>query len=516
MHLSYTNDKRVGSVGEGWLSKGSNVQKPKMENQMAKMKKLLILATIAAVATSASALDHFWQGDINDLWSEGNNWTDSGYSGADLGVPTALDNVTILNPPEYSSPARVVGPGAVAYHIFLGKWTHPGLLTVDAAGALAASGALIIADEVDGSGAVINNGQFDVADIIVMQGGIGDLVNNGTLTASDVVLGNTATSASTLSNTGDMTVDGWLHLSVAASNTVSMFNMDGGAVNITGKLQMNEGGRGHLNLHGGTITMAEFGLIGTGGYTIDIEEGVLVTGGDLVGGMKWMAGIDYDGTDGRVPALITAYRGAGTVVVEYDVGLNQTTLSAIAPVDDGLILGDTFDTGGVATNDLGYNLLARQSGVAAPATYSNINNTNELTAAGELYTIHPNVTEDLQTNLVSHLDDNNFSLKIDARLLTSADTNSWTSFSLISDVDNGRQKSPMSFLVRQNAKTNELIWVQYGTGSAATCGIGRKLRCGRLAHLRNQGHAHHRNQRHIRLLYRRGSPARNGWPPIPV
>jgi len=287
---------------------------------MNKMKRGLALVAITVVAISATnASAAMWQGDINDLWSEGNNWTDDAYSGADVGVPTTATDVTILNPPEYSSPARVAGPGALANHIFLGKWTHPGLLTVDAAGTLAASGALIIADEVDGSGAVTNNGQFDIANIIVMQGGIGDLVNNGTLTASDIVLGNQTTSVSTMSNTGDMTVSGWLHLSVVASNTPTIFNMNGGTVSITGKLQMNEGGAGHLNLHGGTITMAEFGLLGDGAYTIDITEGVLVTGGDLTGGIDWMASV----------GLITAYGGTGGVVSEYNAGLDQTTMYGV-------------------------------------------------------------------------------------------------------------------------------------------------------------------------------------------
>jgi len=130
-----------------------------------------------------------------------------------------------------------------------------------------------------------------------------------------------------------------------------------------------------------------------------------------------------------------------------------------------LILSDSFDTGGVATNDLSYNLVARQAGTAATATYSNINNTNELTATGELYTIPAFVAEDLQTNLASHLADNGFSLKTDAKLLTSGDPESWTSFSLLGDVDNARHLSPMTFLIRQNAKTNDLIWVQHGVGS---------------------------------------------------
>lgn len=317
------------------------------------MKKLLVLVFATAVATCALAVDHFWQGDVNDLWSEGNNWTDDVYSGADLGVPTASDAVTILNP-GYSAATRVAGGGAIAKEITLGKWTHPGLLTVDAAGGLTVVDNLLVGNVAEPNVVAImsNAGQIDVGLGVYMREQA-TFSNAGTLNASDIILGDGTNTISQFSNTGNITLTNWMYLSVTASNTPSVFNMDGGT--LTAKhMEMADSGRGKLNLNGGVINLETFGLNGNGGYTIDVEGGVLIAGGNQTNGINWMAGV----------GLITAYDGfPGTVVVsEYNAGTDQTTLSATgAPqatnVLDYLWQGDIDNlwTNGANWTDSGYS-----------------------------------------------------------------------------------------------------------------------------------------------------------------
>jgi len=275
------------------------------------MNKLLICAVVAALAGSVSAT--LWQGDVDDLWSNGNNWTDDSYTGADVGVPTASTAVGILNPGGAAA-ARVDAPGAVAQSITMGKWSHPGHLVVDAAGTLETTAHILMGQEGLAS-SVINSGQITVGSVLYSRGVDNSFVNNGTLITGGIVLGDSATAASTFSNTGDVTINGWLHLSLDSPTPV-MFNMNGGTL-AADKLQMNAGGSAQLNLHGGTMTFVDLGLDGSGSYTMNVTgDGTLIANGDHTGGLDFMIGSGF----------ITGDAGLAAV---YDVGTGKTTLSVI-------------------------------------------------------------------------------------------------------------------------------------------------------------------------------------------
>jgi len=284
------------------------------------MKKLWIQGLVVAVVMSVTSVSAvMWQSDgVDYLWSNADNWTDDSYSGADVGVPTASTVVTILNPPGFDSPASVANAGAVADQINLGMWGHPGRLTVETNGTLTTTQHILLGNEVGTTNTVVNNGQINIGNALHMRE-VCTFENNGTLITPDVVLGGTENAVSKFTNTGDITISNWIYLSNIASNTPSVLNMNGGT--LTAKhMEMDNQGRGHINLHGGTIDLEEFGLNGNGGYTIDVGAGVLIATGDHSGGLNWMASV----------GLITAYDGfsGATVTSVYNNVTGRTTLSA--------------------------------------------------------------------------------------------------------------------------------------------------------------------------------------------
>jgi len=273
---------------------------------------LLVIATIAIALPSMAQEVHF-DGDAgagDPSWNTALNWSDNA-------VPTAAKYVKALSFVGYGA---VVNGSADCLACDVGTWDHPGELTVASGGSLTTVGDFLIANNAGLPGALNNAGTIDVGSVLYFRDGIGSFENSGTFTANGIVMGDSTTAASTLVNTGTMTVNGWIHLSVTASNTPSVFTMAGGTVTAD-RIEMAQAGRGHLNLNGGTMTLLDtIGLNGNGGYTIDVTGGTLVVGGDHTSGMDWMIG----------SSLITAYGGAsgtGPVAV-YDGGLDQTTLSA--------------------------------------------------------------------------------------------------------------------------------------------------------------------------------------------
>jgi len=108
--------------------------------------------------------------------------------------------------------------------------------------------------------------------------------------------------------------------------------MNGGTLGITGNLELGPpAGTGHINLYDGTITAGWLGLTGDGSGTMDITQGTLIATGDQSGGVAWMASV----------GLITAYGGAGTVMVDYgNVNAGATTIwGAIPEPASALLLG---------------------------------------------------------------------------------------------------------------------------------------------------------------------------------
>jgi len=127
-----------------------------------------------------------------------------------------------------------------------------------------------------------------------------------------------------------------------------LFNLSGGEVTIDGTLGIGWGGTGrvnmtggtvttevlafapvltafpewicpgHLDLHGGVILVNDGLALNDGLWSIDIEKGVLVVNGELTGVDYW---VDRD--------WITAYRGKGTVMWDYNVtNTGKTTIWA--------------------------------------------------------------------------------------------------------------------------------------------------------------------------------------------
>jgi len=276
------------------------------------MKNLLTIVAIAVIASSTCLAGHFdggaGSGDRN--WSTALNWSD------DL-VPTNSTDVKALDVGgALGYGVEVNNPGAQAGSVDVGTWNHPGKMTVNGAGTLSIVANLAIAQSVGYVGVLTNNGQITTTDpnaSLYMAGGIGYLVNNGTINTKDMIIGQLATSTSTVVNTGVINLSGWLYQSIAGQE--SLFNMDGGSVN-AGSFVQQPGGAGHMNLNGGVITNAALNLNGDGNYTIEVDNGVMYSAGDYTNGMQWMISVGY----------ITG-KGSKTAVATYDG--TYTILSAI-------------------------------------------------------------------------------------------------------------------------------------------------------------------------------------------
>jgi len=248
------------------------------------MKKLLTIVAIAAIASSPCMAGHFdgGAGAGNPNWNAALNWSD------DL-VPTVATDVQALIVPGYG--VVVNNPGAQALYIDVGTWGWDGSLTVASAGTLSIVQNLFLAQDAGKTGIVTNDGQATVTMTVYMQGNTGTeggdavLVNNGTLTAAGMILGNVAVGNSTVENTGLMNIEGWLYLSILGQNSV--FNMNGGNLN-TANIEMPAGGIGHFNLNAGIVTNAAIGLNGDGNYTIEVDNGEMYSAGDHTGGMQFM------------------------------------------------------------------------------------------------------------------------------------------------------------------------------------------------------------------------------------
>ncbi len=312
------------------------------------MKKLLTCLAIASTVVAAQADDLTWAANIlggdGTTWSSVDNWFNLTAGAPATAIPGVGDNAImkddVFGNPILTMPEVSANVGTVA-GVLVGQTTS-GSLTVNAGGSLSTSGNLLIAVDPGVSGSVVNNGTLS-ANLTYLHAGIATFQNNGILNTADLIPGHLAGSDTTLSNAGDINVAGVMYTTIAGNSVINMnsgvvtvgntlflthagggtgaFNMNGGTVNVGTFDLLQEGGTGHLQLDGGTITAAVMGLNGNANNTIDITEGVLIAVGDHSGGMDWMASI----------GVITAYGGAGTVIADYDIGLNETTLHAVIP-----------------------------------------------------------------------------------------------------------------------------------------------------------------------------------------
>jgi len=287
-----------------------------------------------------------WAGDIlggdGTTWSSVDNWFNLTAGAPATAIPGVSDHAymqdDVYGNPITTMPVVSANVGTTL-GVVVGKGTS-GSLTVNAGGSLSTSGNFLLAENSGVSGSVVNNGTVG-ANIVYTHAGIATFENNGTIDTGTMTLGHLAGSDSTFSNTGDINVAGVMYTTVGGNSVINMnsgtatvggtlflthanggtgtFNMNDGVVNAGALDLVQTVGTGHLNLHGGTINAPGLNVDGNANNTIDITEGVLITSGDRTGGLDWMASI----------GVITAYGGAGTVVSEWNEGLNQTTLYAI-------------------------------------------------------------------------------------------------------------------------------------------------------------------------------------------
>ena len=215
---------------------------------------------------SATGGDINWtNGNGNRLWGTAANWSGSV-------VPTSADKAAIRNS-SVSGPIIASGTNAVANQVVVGDWSST-------------------SDTLDMTGGTLTTGSWITL-------GYGS-ANNGTLTIS----GGTVNAGSTLyvGNSGTGTI-----------------NMTGGTITVASTLGIAQltGSTGDVFLDGGTISCDSLNM--TSGGALDITTGTLIVNGD--------ARTTINGYISS--ALITAYGGAGTLNVDYNVtNSGKTTVTA--------------------------------------------------------------------------------------------------------------------------------------------------------------------------------------------
>jgi len=296
LHLSLMNDHKI----------------------LRRAKKLLLILAVAAMAVNVKAENLFWAGTSSD-WNTSSNWVLSG-NVAQTAVPGTNDRAIVMDL-IYGGTDLIAITNTVpdVGRVDVGFWGNHGTLTVEAGGSLSIDTYLLIGELSSDTGTVINHGEIISGGDIRFRGAANTMLNTGTITCGgNFQMGVTTNSASEFTNTGDMTCDGWFSLSEASSNSIPVFNMNGGTVNIAGDLIMSDTGRGHINLNGGTITAGHLAFLGNSNYTINVAGGTLVAPGDHTAGLNGMVDL----------GLITAFNGYPGAVVTSVYDNVETTLYA--------------------------------------------------------------------------------------------------------------------------------------------------------------------------------------------
>jgi len=123
---------------------------------------------------------------------------------------------------------------------------------------------------------------------------------------------------------GELTVAG--AITIGRQNAWGQLDINGGTVTVNGPVNVGTGGNsvGTLNLDGGTLIANGGASFGDNGQAnVDIEGGTLIVPGDQTELVQ--VGIDN--------GLITFYEGEGTPNLAYDETANQTTLTALHPLN---------------------------------------------------------------------------------------------------------------------------------------------------------------------------------------
>ena len=148
-----------------------------------------------------------------------------------------------------------------------------------------------------------------------------------------------------------------------------------------------------------------------------------------------------------------------------EVSMDQLAMAPQAPVSapppQTLVLADTFDTGGTATNALNHNQAARQSGSAAPCRLSATSKEFSLSSGGELMLVGEGT---VRTGILSpYVEGHDFSITVAGHSKTPENGGS-TILSIVSDMDNDFNKSPITIVLYAPG----WIGLRHGTGESTT------------------------------------------------
>jgi glycoprotein endo-alpha-1,2-mannosidase len=227
---------------------------------------LISVTLLLGVVSNAWAVDRDWTNGGGDrLWRNTDNWSGNA-------VPISVDKAAIRNQ-SISGPIIDASTAAEANQIVVGDWASTSDSLDMAGGTLAANEWFII-----GYG-TINTGIFTVS--------------GGTVTLNNVFF--------------------------VGFNGAGTLNMTGGTITVAGTfgIAQQAGSTGDVHLDGGTISCNWFNM--TSGGRLDIIAGTLIINGDF---RTTVNGYISSG-------WITAYGGAGTVSVDYDiVNPGKTTVTA--------------------------------------------------------------------------------------------------------------------------------------------------------------------------------------------
>ena len=250
--------------------------------------------------------------------ASGTDWFDGNHY-APVGVPTAATNVDIFSTAAVA--AEIQSAGALADKVKLGRSNWPGSLVVGASGTLATTSSLTLELTANGNqtSSLTNHGVINLGGSLRSLG-INTIENNGTLTATGMVLGGHANAESSVTNTGtiDLGSGGWLQLCVKSTVGTEFTMLDGSV--IAKRLNLHSGRKTNLKLHGGTIRVNNL-TSASADFLIDVKgDGELILKGDVVSQLEgWMSA-----------GHVFTSAGSGEVVATYDADSNTTRLYADA------------------------------------------------------------------------------------------------------------------------------------------------------------------------------------------
>ncbi len=157
--------------------------------------------------------------------------------------------------------------------------------------------------------------------------------------------------------------------------------------------------------------------------------------------------------------VLIATNSSGSVTQEVVV------VATVAPgtLVDTILFNDTFDT--ADTTDLDTSLSSRQAAGLLTSKYTEQIDANSLIEGNKLRRTATGIVT-LDTNFASHIGNQPFTLSFDFFAVT--ETNQWTAIHVKNAVDVTRNLSPMQVYFRGDNSVNNLIFLQYGTGSSVS------------------------------------------------